>query len=343
MRIGIDLGGTKIEGVVLDDSGNESGRLRVPTPRDDYQATVSAIVGVVTRLEQMAEQAGAGRGPATVGLGIPGVVSPATGLVKNSNSVWIIGHPLDRDLEQALGRPVRVANDANCFALSEAVDGAGAVVPGDPRGQSPDGGPRVVFGVIVGTGTGGGVAISAGGERQVITGRNAIAGEWGHNPLPWMRPEEFPGPDCYCGKKGCIETFLSGPGLARDHLRVTGQKLEGPEIVTRAEAGDAQATATLDRYEDRMARALASIMNVLDPEVVVLGGGLSKIDRLYTNVPRLWGQYTFSDHISTSLRPPRHGDASGVRGAAWLWPLDPDSGFGPTPTSPGWSPFGRTP
>jgi fructokinase len=317
MRIGIDLGGTKIEGVVLDDSGQESGRLRVPTPRDDYQATVAAIADVVVRLEQMGRAAlgpvaSAAVGPASVGLGIPGVVSPATGLVKNSNSTWIIGHPLDRDIERVLGRPVRVANDANCFALSEAVDGAGAV----PGARASHPGPRVVFGVIVGTGTGGGVAV----DRQVLTGPNAIAGEWGHNPLPWMRAEEFPGPDCYCGKRGCIETFLSGPGLARDHLRATGQALDGPTIVAHAQAGDAVAAATLDRYEDRMARALASVLNVLDPDVVVLGGGLSKIERLYQNVPRLWGQYTFSDSISTALRPPLHGDASGVRGAAWLWP-----------------------
>ena len=278
MRIGIDLGGTKIEGVVLDDDGNESGRLRVPTPRDDYQATISAIADLVTRLEQMARAAlgaaSAKVGPATVGLGIPGVVSPATGLVKNSNSTWMIGHPLDRDLESALGRPVRIANDANCFALSEAVDGAGAAaVPGS---REPHGGPRVVFGVIVGTGTGGGVAI----DRQVLAGPNAIAGEWGHNPLPWMRADEFPGPTCYCGKQGCIETFLSGPGLAKDHLRITGEAADGPTIVSRAAAGDPAAAATMDRYEDRMARALASVLNVLDPDVVVLGGGLSKIARL---------------------------------------------------------------
>jgi fructokinase len=233
---------------------------------------------------------------------MPGALSPATGLVKNANSTWLIGRPLDRDLSRLLDRPVRFANDANCFALSEAVDGAGA-------------GARVVFGVIVGTGTGGGIAV----ERRVLTGPNAIAGEWGHNPLPWPAPGEWPGPPCYCGKTGCVETFLSGPGMARDHRETTGQDVAAPEIANRAEGGDAAATATLERYAERMARALAVVLNVLDPDVVVLGGGVSQIARLYESVPRLWQRWAFSDRVDTALRPPVHGDSSGVRGAAWLW------------------------
>jgi fructokinase len=306
MRMGIDLGGTKIEAIAMDDAGQERGRLRVPTPQHDYAATVEAIAGLLQRLE-----ATAGQRLRTVGLGIPGVVSPATGLVKNANSTWLIGHPLDHDLAQRLGRPVRVANDANCFALSEAVDGAGAREAGAPAGPTP----HVVFGVIVGTGTGGGVVV----DRKILVGPNAIAGEWGHNPQPWMTPDEFPGPPCYCGKRGCIETFLSGPGLAKDHERATGQALPGPAVVAAAAAGDSAAEATIVRYEDRMARALASVLNTLDPDVVVLGGGLSQVARLYENVPRLWGKYAFSDQVVTRLVPPRHGDASGVRGAAWLW------------------------
>jgi fructokinase len=233
---------------------------------------------------------------------MPGAVSPATGLVKNANSTWLIGRPLDRDLAQLLGQPVRVANDANCFALSEAVDGAGA-----------DG--RVVFGVIVGTGTGGGIAV----DRKVLTGPNAIAGEWGHNPLPWPDRDEWPGPACYCGKTGCVETFLSGPGLARDHREHGGEPVEGPLIVARAEVGDPNACASLERYESRMARALAAVLNILDPDVVVLGGGMSQVTRLYEAVPRLWQKWAFSDRVDTRLRPPVHGAASGVRGAAWLW------------------------
>jgi fructokinase len=307
MRMGVDLGGTKIEAIAMDDGGEVRARLRVPTPRGDYPGTLEAIARLLVDLERAA-------GPiASVGMGIPGTISPATGLVKNANSTWIIGQPLDRDLARRLARPVRIDNDANCFALSEAIDGAGAPPAGERDGFPR---PRVVFGVIVGTGTGGGVVVG----RQALVGPNAIAGEWGHNPLPWMRPDEYPGPLCYCGRQGCIETFLSGPGLARDHLQVTGQALEGPAIVARAVAGDDAAAASLSRYEDRMARALASVLNVLDPDVVVLGGGLSQIDRLYENVPRLWGRYGFSDSINTPLVPPRHGDASGVRGAAWLWP-----------------------
>jgi fructokinase len=296
MRIGIDLGGTKIEGIALDDAGAVRGRRRVATPRDRYEGTVEAIAGVVEALE--AETGSR----ATVGVGMPGAISPASGLVKNANSTWLIGRPLDRDLGARLARPVRLANDANCFALSEAVDGAAA-------------GARVVFGVIVGTGTGGGVVV----ERRVLTGPNAIAGEWGHNPLPWPSAAEWPGPPCYCGKTGCVETFLSGPGLARDYRETTGEGVPGPEVVARAERGEAAADAALARYESRMARALAVVLNILDPDVVVLGGGVSQVARLYENVPRLWQEWAFSDRVDTVLRPPVHGDASGVRGAAWLW------------------------
>jgi fructokinase len=296
MRIGIDLGGTKIEAIALDEKGSLLARRRVATPRHDYDATLEAIAELVGGLERDTGEHG------SVGVGIPGTVSPATGLVKNANSTWIIGHPLDRDLASRLARPVRLANDANCFALSEAVDGAGA-------------GCRVVFGVIIGTGTGGGIAV----ERKVLTGPNAIAGEWGHNPLPWPRPEEWPGPACYCGKSGCVETFLSGPGLARDYREATGQALDAAEIAARARGGDGPADAALTRYEDRMARALAVVLDILDPDVVVLGGGVSQIERLYSSVPRLWQDWAFSDRVTTPLRPPLHGDASGVRGAAWLW------------------------
>lgn len=296
MRIGVDLGGTKIEAIALDDDGGVRARRRVATPRDDYDATLRAIAGLVSAIETETGRRG------TVGIGMPGALSPATGLVKNANSTWLIGRALDRDLSPLLGRPLRFANDANCFALSEAVDGAAA-------------GARVVFGVIVGTGTGGGIAV----DRRVLTGPNAIAGEWGHNPLPWPREGEWPGPGCYCGKTGCVETFLSGPGLARDHAQATGETLAAPEIVARSEGGDDAAAAALARYEDRMARALAVVLNVLDPDAVVLGGGMSQIGRLYEAVPRLWQQWAFSDRVDTPLRPPRHGDASGVRGAAWLW------------------------
>jgi len=239
---------------------------------------------------------------ATVGVGIPGSISPATGVVKNANSVWLIGQPLDRDLSARLRREVRLANDANCFALSEATDGAGR-------------GARVVFGVIVGTGTGGGIAV----DGRVLVGPNAVAGEWGHNPLPWPRDGEWPGPACYCGKTSCIETFLSGPGLAQDHERATGEKASAPELVRRAADGDGAAEATLARYEDRMARALAGVINILDPDVIVLGGGMSNLKRLYQAVPRLWTEYAFSDRVDTPLRAAIHGDSSGVRGAAWLW------------------------
>jgi fructokinase len=295
MRIGVDLGGTKTEAIALEADGTELLRRRVPTPRD-YEGTLSAIAGLVAEIE--AELGARG----TVGVGIPGAISPATGLVKNANSVWLNGRPLVEGLASRLGRGVRVSNDANCFTLSEAVDGAAA-------------GARVVFGVIVGTGTGGGLSV----ERRVVVGRNSIAGEWGHNPLPWPDDSERPGPACYCGKDGCVETYLSGPGLSNAFLVATGRRLEPPGIVAAADSGDAAAEECLRRYEDRMARSLATVINVLDPEVIVLGGGLSNLPRLYANVPRLWARYVFSDRVDTPLRAPIHGDSSGVRGAAWLW------------------------
>ncbi len=295
MRIGVDLGGTKIEVVVLDDDGGERVRERVPTPRV-YEETVEAIAGLVARAE---EAIGA---TATVGVGIPGAISPATGLVKNCNATWLIGRPLDRDLSARLGRPVRVANDANCFALSEATDGAAR-------------GADVVFGVIVGSGVGGGLVV----RGREVRGANAIAGEWGHNPLPWPRDDERPGPPCYCGKHGCIETFLSGRALARDHAAHGGPDVDARQIVVRAAAGEAAAIASLERYEERMGRALATVIDVVDPDVIVLGGGLSNVTRLYVNVPRRWGAFCFSDRIVTRLVPPVHHDSSGVRGAARLW------------------------
>lgn len=296
MRIGIDLGGTKIEGLLLTTDGVEAKRVRIPTPQGDYAATVRAVAELVRLLDAEARQT------CTVGIGIPGTVSPATGRVKNANSVCLIGQPLDFDLAQAIGRPVRLANDANCFAVSEAHDGAAS-------------GAATVFGVILGTGVGGGIAING----HALVGANAIAGEWGHNPLPWPTDDERPGPLCYCGKNGCIETFLSGPGLARDHLAHAGAHLSGEQIAARAAAHDATCDATLKRYEQRLARALASVINVLDPDVIVLGGGLSNIERLYATVPQLWGAWVFSDTVATRLVRNVHGDSSGVRGAAWLW------------------------
>lgn len=294
MRIGIDLGGTKTEAVALDGDGRELLRERVATVQGSYEATLRTIAGLVEGLE-----ARTGR-TATVGVGIPGAISPATGLVKNANSTWLIGRPLDRDLAAALGRPVRLANDADCFALSEASDGAGA-------------GAATVFGVILGTGVGGGVVVNG----CLLAGPNAVAGEWGHNPLPWPADAERPGPACYCGKAGCIETFLSGPGLARDFASATGRHVTAAEIC----ASDApDAVAAVERYCERLARALATIVNVLDPHVIVLGGGMSKEPRLYARVPELWRRHAFSDRVDTLLRPPAHGDSSGVRGAAWLWP-----------------------
>ena len=296
LRIGIDLGGTKIEGVALDANGGVAARVRVPTPQGDYEGTVRAIADVVAQLES---QTG---GRASVGVGMPGIISPATGLVKNANSVCLNGHALDFDLGKALGREVRIENDANCFALSEASDGAAAGKP-------------CVFGVILGTGTGGGVILNG----HIQRGRNAIGGEWGHNPLLWPDDMERPGPSCYCGRSGCIETFLSGPGLARDFQRHTSEAASSESVVARSLAGDANAVACLDRYVDRLARALATIINVLDPDAIVLGGGLSSIDRLYADVPARWSRYIFSDRVETELLRPRYGDASGVRGAAWLW------------------------
>jgi fructokinase len=294
MRIGVDLGGTKIEIVALDDSGAERFRRRIPTPREDYAATLAAVVTLVEEAERAV-----GRG--SIGIGTPGAISPATGLMKNANSTWLIGRPLGDDLNRLLGRDVRIANDANCFALSEAVDGAAA-------------GGAVVFGVIIGTGTGGAIVI----DRRVVVGANAIGGEWGHNALPWPEPDEWPGPPCYCGRTGCIETFLSGPGMSRDHRSATGQDVDASEIAARAVSGDRAAQATIERYAHRMARGLAAIINVVDPDVIVLGGGLSNIARLYERVPELWGPYVFSDRIATRLVRARFGDSSGVRGAAWL-------------------------
>lgn len=297
MQIGIDLGGTKIEIIALADDGRALTRSRIATPRDDYHQTIEAIAGLVGGVERDHGLTG------TVGVAIPGAISPATGLVKNANSTWLNGRPLAGDLSLRLGRQIRLANDANCFALSEATDGAAA-------------GAAIVFGVIVGTGTGGGIVVNG----RVLTGANAIAGEWGHNPLPAPADEERPGPACYCGRRGCIETFLSGPGLARDYVAAGGVDITALEIASRASAGEPRAAACLARYEDRMARALAGIINVVDPDVIVLGGGLSNIERLYTAVPPLWEPHVFSDRVTTRLVRAAHGDSSGVRGAAWLWP-----------------------
>jgi fructokinase len=305
MRIGIDLGGTKIEGLALADDGRELDRRRVAAPRGNYDDTIRAVVGLVDAIEGAAQDCldEAPKARSRVGVGIPGAISPATGLVKNANSTWLNGRRLADDLSQALARPVRLANDANCFALSEATDGAAA-------------GAAVVFGVIIGTGTGGGLVVNG----SIVAGANAIAGEWGHNPLPAPDDAERPGPPCYCGRAGCIETFLSGPALARDYIALGGEDLSAAEVAARAERGDARAMACLDRYERRFARAIASVINVVDPDVIVLGGGLSNITRLYDRVPTLWGAHVFSDHVATKLARARHGDSSGVRGAAWLWP-----------------------
>ena len=298
--IGIDLGGTKIEGVIMDVQGRELVRKRASTPSGDYDATLAAVAGLVRGMEENLEQPSVSTTP--VGVGIPGAVSQATGLVKNANSTCLIGRPLGRDLEQAIGRPVRLANDANCFTISEAVDGAGK-------------GADVVFGAILGTGVGGGIVV---GDR-LFAGPNAIAGEWGHNPLPWPHDDERPGPECYCGLKGCIETFISGPALARDYRQSGGEDIAAVEIAERAGKGDPGAVRALERYTERLARALASVINLLDPDVIVLGGGLSNIEMLYERVPELWRQWVFSDEILTRLAPNHHGDSSGVRGAARLW------------------------
>jgi fructokinase len=293
MRLGIDLGGTKTEIVALADDGTELLRRRTATPRDDYAGTVAAVAGLVAAAEAHLGRRG------SVGIGIPGAESLLNGLIKNANSTWLNGRPLRQDLQAALNREVRLANDANCFALSEATDGAAA-------------GAGVVFGVILGTGVGGGVVANG----RVLAGANSIAGEWGHNRLPG---DEAFWPACYCGRQGCVETFLSGPGLARDHAAQTGAGLAAIDIAAQAAAGDAGCEATLRRYEARLARALAVVINILDPDAIVLGGGLSNLDRLYANVPRLWGSHVFSDHVATRLAKNRHGDSSGVRGAAWLW------------------------
>lgn len=301
-RIGIDLGGTKIEGIALDASGREGRRVRIAAPRGDYQQTLDAIASVVADLESGSATR------ASIGVGIPGALSPATGRVKNANSTWLNGEALGEDLQRTLGRPVRLANDANCFTLSEATDGAAA-------------GADVVFGVILGTGCGGGIAV----HQRVLAGPNALAGEWGHNPMPWPRVDDWPGRPCYCGRTGCIETFLSGPGLAHDYAASGGDIVDASEVVRRLDAGeDRLAEAVVQRYEERLARALTAIIHVLDPDVIVLGGGVSNVDRLYRTVPpqlRLFG----GDAPRTRLAKAAHGDSSGVRGAAWLWEDAPDS------------------
>jgi fructokinase len=294
VRIGIDLGGTKIEAVALASDGTERFRRRVETPRGDYEGTIAAIANLVAIVDAAVGERG------TVGIGMPGAISPATGLVKNANSTWLIGRTLHTDLERALGRPVRVANDANCFALSEAADGAAA-------------GARVVFGVILGTGTGGGIVVGG----QVLVGPNAVAGEWGHNALPWPDETEWPGPHCYCGRRGCIETFLSGSGLQLAYSG--GGGLTAREIADAAENGYAEAVDAIEIYSRRLAKSLATVINLLDPDVIVLGGGLSNIASLYRRVPEIWTDWVFSDRVDTRLARAVHGDSSGVRGAAWLW------------------------
>jgi fructokinase len=297
LRIGIDLGGTKIAGIALASDGAAVAELRIAAPQGDYEATIRAIGTAVTGLESMAGDKG------TVGIGMPGSLSPVTGRVQNANSTWLNGRSLDKDLAAHVARPVRFANDANCFALSEAVDGAGQ-------------GARSVFGVILGTGCGGGLVF----ERRLIDGPRAIGGEWGHNPLPWMTCEEFPGQKCWCGRIGCMEVWVSGTALAADHLRITGNPLRPEQIAEAAAGGDASCQATLDRHSSRLARGLAHVINIFDPEVIVLGGGLSNLAHLYSEVPRLAAPYVFAENAAVDIRPPRWGDASGVRGAAWLWP-----------------------
>jgi len=299
MRIGVDIGGTKIEVAVLDSNGSIRLRRRGSTPIGDYAATIVAVKALVESVEAEIGSR------ASVGIAIPGALSPATGLVKNANSNCLNHRAFDRDLMAALDRPLRFANDANCFALSEATDGAAA-------------GASVVFGVILGTGVGGGIVVNGG----LLVGPNAIAGEWGHSPLPWPRGDERPGPPCYCGKRGCIESFLSGPGLSRDHHTMTGESAEPGAIAARAAQGETAAQGTFERYIDRLARSLATVINLLDPEIIVLGGGVGQITELYRVVPQHWGAYVFSDTVVTKLLPPRWGDSSGVRGAAWLWPQE---------------------
>ncbi len=298
MRIGIDLGGTKIEAVALDGSGEVILRRRTPTPSGDYDGTITAIRGLVAFLETEAGRRG------SVGVATPGALSLKTGLIKNANSTVLNGKPLDRDLATCLGRPVRIENDANCFALSEAVDGAGS-------------GARVVFGVIIGTGVGGGLVV----DRGLVAGRNRIAGEWGHNPLPWPVESERRGRACYCGKSGCVETFLSGPALARDFLARGGRSLTTESVAAAARSGDVDAQSCLRLYQDRLARALAFVINVIDPDVVVLGGGVSNMEALTDGLPAMIARYAFSDGVETPVVRAAHGDSSGVRGAAWLWSL----------------------
>jgi len=297
MRIGIDLGGTKIEALAIDDRGAELARHRVDTPRDDYEATIKAMVALVHRMESETGKTG------TVGAGIPGTISRVTGRVKNANSTWLNGQPFHKDLTAALGREVRVANDANCLAVSEATDGAAA-------------GVRFVYGVILGTGCGGGVAL----EGCVHDGPNGVAGEWGHNPLPWPKPEESPGPACYCGKRGCMEMWVSGTGIARDYKNVTGTAKTTREIVADFAAGDRVASETIERFEDRLARGLSNVINILDPDVIVIGGGVSRVEHIYGALPKLLPQYVFGGEASTPIVQAKYGDSSGVRGAAWLWP-----------------------
>ena len=297
MRIGIDLGGTKIEALAIDGRGTELARHRVDTPRDDYEATIKAMVALVHRMEAETGKTG------TVGAGIPGTISRVTGRVKNANSTWLNGQPFHTDLTAALGREVRVANDANCLAVSEATDGAAA-------------GVRFVYGVILGTGCGGGVAL----EGCVHDGPNGVAGEWGHNPLPWQKAEESPGPACYCGKRGCMEMWVSGTGIARDYKNVTGTAKTTREIVADFAAGDRVASETIERFEDRLARGLSNVINILDPDVIVIGGGVSRVEHIYGALPKLLPQYVFGGEASTPIVQAKYGDSSGVRGAAWLWP-----------------------
>jgi fructokinase len=297
MRIGVDLGGTKIAAVLLDDAGAVRSERRLPAPQGDYATTVTTLRDVVAALITDADCA-----PVTIGFGTPGSISAATGLMQNSNSTWLNGRPLAADLDAAIGRAVRMANDANCFALSEAIDGAGV-------------GARGVFGVILGTGCGGGLVF----DRKIIAGAHSIAGEWGHTPLPWAEADELPPPRCFCGRAGCLELWLSGSGLRRDMRVVSGRDLKGEEIVERAAAGDPVARERLSRHLDRLARGLSVVMSIFDPDVIVLGGGLSRLAHLYDDLPAALERYIISDHLRVAVRPPRWGAESGVRGAAWLW------------------------
>jgi fructokinase len=303
LRIGIDLGGTKIAALLIDCAGRAVAQRRIATPREDYEATVDAICHVSAELEREADASGV-----PIGIGMPGSLSPRTGRVQNANSTWLNRRPFAEDLTRRLGPRVRLANDANCFALSEAIDGAGA-----EAGR--------VLGVILGTGCGSGFV----SNKRIMDGPRGIGGEWGHNPLPWPTADEWPGPPCWCGRHGCMETWVSGPALSADHARITGDKLTADGIARRAEAGDAAARATLVRHADRLARGLATVVNILDPDVIVLGGGLSGLAHLYDDLPHLMAPHIFADETRVDIRPPRWGDASGVRGAAWLWPATQES------------------